>query len=137
MCVLWNRWCKGFSPNITNPATKFYIEFINPHNKGGVVVDKWNVNCKYDSANDMKSDLQQKVEDLGYISSQDDFNLGFVIPGHSVKGKQQSIVLHEDMEEMYRQYRGRKEIVLGKNVYSTTKGAEVWDYVPETPLNVQ
>ena len=97
---------------ITNPATKFCIKFINPHNKGGFVVDKWDVDCKYDSADDMKSDLQQKVEDLGYISTQDDFNFGFVIPGHGVKGKQQSIVLDEDVEEMYRQYRGRKEIVL-------------------------
>ena len=59
----------------------------------------------------MKSDLQQKVEDLGYISTQDDFNLGFVIPGRGVKGKQQSIILDEDVEEMYRQHGGRKEIV--------------------------
>ena len=56
----------------------------------------------------MKSDLQQKVEDLGYISTQDDFNLGFVIPGRGVKGKQQSIILDEDVEEMSRQYRGQK-----------------------------
>ena len=75
---------------------------LTPTIKGGVVVDKWDVNFKYDSANGMKSDLQQKVEDLGQISTQDNFNFEFVIPGRGVnKGKQHLIVLDEDVEEMY------------------------------------
>ena len=65
--------------------------------KWGFVVDKCDVDCKYDSANDMKSDLKQKVEDLGYISTHDEFNFGFVVPGHTVKGKQHSIVLDEEL----------------------------------------
>jgi len=101
------------------------------------VVDNWDVNCKYDSADDMKSDLQQKVEDLGYISTQDEFNFGFVIPGHGVKGKQQSIVLDEDVEEVYRQYRGQKEIVLWVKLFTAPHKAEVWDYLPKTPLNAR
>ena len=66
------------------------------------MVDKWDVDCNYDSADDMKRDLQQKVKDQGYISIQDDFNFEFVISGHGVKGKQQSILLDEDVEEMWK-----------------------------------
>lgn len=69
-------------------VSKFSIKFINPHNKGGFVVDKWEVSCTYDAADDMKNDLRKKTEDLGYISSQDSFSFGFVVPGHGVKGKQ-------------------------------------------------
>ena len=65
--------------------------------KRGFVVDKCDVDCKYDSANDMKSDLKQKVEDLRYIGTHDEFNFGFVVPGHTVKGKQHSIVLDEEL----------------------------------------
>ena len=76
------------------------------------MMDKWEVHCEYDGAEEMKSDLREKIEDLRYIGSQDDFCFGFVTPGHGVKGKQRSILLDEDLAEMYQQYRGRKEIVL-------------------------
>ena len=52
----------------------------------------------------MKNDLREKTEDLEYISSQDSFSLGFVVTGHGIKGEQRSIILDEDVAEMYQQY---------------------------------
>ncbi len=101
------------TPQMTRSSvSKFSIKFINPRNQGGYAVDKWEGKCDYDGVVEMKSDLRDKLEDLGYISTQDGYCFGFVIPGHGVKGKQHSIEHDEDVGEMYRQYHGRKEIVL-------------------------
>ena len=38
--------------------------------------------------------------------------MGYIVPGHGLRGKQEWLCENSDLKEMYTQYKGRKEIVL-------------------------
>ena len=63
--------------------------------------------------------LVHRVESLGFMTEHDKFHFGYIIPGHGVKGKQQTVESSDDISEMYDQYRGRKEIIIWIKVIST------------------
>ena len=86
---------------------------------------KWEMENRHDGVDAMKTELMEKLERQGYVTIQDNFKFGFMIPGHGVKGKQQSIDIDEDVAHMYEQYQGRKEIVLWVKIQSKKQNQHV------------
>ncbi len=102
-------------------SLRFSVKIINPRTQGGFTVYKWETENQHDEVDALKNELFEKLEEQGYVSTQDDFKFGFMVPGHGVKGKQLAIDIDEDVSRMYQQYRGRKEIVLWVKIQSKTK----------------
>ncbi len=104
---------------VAHSSSRFNVKIVNPRNQGGVIVEKWETNSVHDGVHAMKTDLLEKLEGLGYATAQDNFQFGFITPGHGLKGKQQSIDIDDDVVNMYQQYQGRKEIGIYVKIKST------------------
>ena len=51
-------------------------------------------------------------EELLKIVETDIDGIGYIIPGHGLKRKQISLLTNEDLDDMYKQYRNKREILI-------------------------
>ena len=92
------------------------VKIINPSRKTAYTVRKLRVKCHFESPNSIKKCLcdafPQEIPDTDV-----DLEIGYVNPGHGARGQQRWIVDDNDVQDMYKEYHGRNEVLL-------------WFYIP-------
>ncbi len=93
---------------MTTSDVKYSVKIINPENKGGFIVEDWKDQKFY-----TKESLEEKISlQFSKYSSDTDFQLGYLCPGHGFKGKQIAIDTDEDLKTMYEKYDGKKSVIM-------------------------
>lgn len=93
----------------SNERGKFLysVKIINPQKKSEYVVQKLRSSSIFESIEDMKQELSI-VQGIPSTIDQ----LGYIEPGHGIKGKQRWLSSSEDLKDMYIVNKGREEILL-------------------------
>lgn len=93
--------------NVQQPKVnyRYSVKVVNPAKKSDFEVMKTNISGKFESIDDLKAKMNDcldfPVEDVGYI-----------VPGHGLKGRMQELMDSEDLIEMYKISGKRKDILL-------------------------
>ena len=80
----------------------YSVKVINTHKKSDFTVEKIEEPGIFTSATELKEKLSEVLE----------YSVQIISPGHGVKGKMQDLVDCKDLDEMYKCYGKRKEILL-------------------------
>lgn len=104
----------------------YMAKIINPAKKADYSLRKFRVNARFTTVESLKKALSDYFPTF-LTSSAADIQVGYISPGHGARGKQQWISDDIDIEDMYKEYHGRKEITLwfytsGKSDDGTKKG---------------
>ena len=103
----------------------YSVKIINPNNRSGFEIRKWDINCEFDDLDDMRTQINLEFDE--FIDN-GMFQFGYIEPGHGAKGRQVLITNSEHISDMYQTYEGRKQIVLwlkSKPSKSSTEKYEV------------
>ena len=87
----------------------YTIKFINLINQSGFELKQWSNTTKFTDVARLKSHLKADFE--MYLEG-DDFQIGYIMPGHGAKGRQVPITYLEDLTSMYSRCSRTKQIVL-------------------------
>ena len=87
----------------------YTIKFINVINQSGFELKQWSNTVKFTDVARLRSKLKA---DFGTYLENDDFQIGYIMPGHGAKGKQVPITYLEDLTGMYGRCSRTKHIVL-------------------------
>ncbi len=88
-----------------SPVKSFYkysVKVVNPARKSDYVVKKMHVNSRFAA-------IREEFKKLLEITTA---QIGYIEPGHGLKGKQRWLTDNDDIEEMYDCFKGRNEIVM-------------------------
>ena len=69
---------------------------------------------------DLKQDILSGCKQ--FLDTDKDVQFGYVVPGHGKKGKQITILLNSDLQDMYGRYRKKTEILLWMKQLREAKG---------------
>ena len=83
----------------------YSVKIVNPKRKSDYTVRKLRTNIQFLTVSEVFEELKNSLE---INASQ----LGYIEPGHGLKGKQRWITEDEDLETMYECFKGKREIVL-------------------------
>ena len=103
----------------------YSVKVVNPLGKGGYEVLSLESHAVYVEVADLKQDILSGCEQ--YIEADKDVQFGYVVPGHGKKGKQMVILLDSDLQEMYKRYEKKQEILLWMKQSRKRPRAEVSD----------
>ena len=84
----------------------YSVKFINLINPSGFELKPWSNTAKYSDVARLQSQLRA---DFGTYLDSDDFQVGFIVPGHGAKGKQVPITYLEDLTNMYSRCHRKKK----------------------------
>lgn len=90
-------------------AYKAKVKIINPNNAGGKIVQTWSIDKTYISVDSLKHELGNVFAQ--YVSGLD-FEIGYIVPGHGMKGKMNDLVDDDDLSSMYEIFKARKNFML-------------------------
>lgn len=91
----------------TRPVINYSVKVFNPARKSDYVIRRIRGIPKFTTVDDLKAKLCEElkidIEEMGYIS-----------PGHGLKGKLNPLTSNEDLEDMYAEYDSKhtREIML-------------------------
>ena len=88
------------------------VKLVNPSKKSEYRVEKWHVNKRFDSISEFEEKLKERFKQL-----KGSLTFGYIEPGHGVKGCQHWIVTDDDIADMYKAYRGKKELIMWCHLY--------------------
>ncbi len=88
---------------------RYSVKIINPSKKRDYSVLPLRVNEDFETMEQLKDKLLEKFPN--YVSGQQ-FEFGYIGPGHGARGKQRWIINDDDLEDMYSEYQGKKEVIL-------------------------
>ena len=94
---------------------EYSVKIINPNRMSefkSVRICKWK-QCK--TLDDLRSFLSAKVPSVGVNDEKPDFavvDIGYIEPGHGMKGRKQWLNSDDDVNEMYSNHTGRRNILL-------------------------
>ena len=89
---------------------KYTVKVINAGNSSGYVIKKWDINARFSNVSDLKDQLASDFATL--LEDGADFLFGYIQRGHGMRGKQFSITEDDDIQSMYDEYQGRREIIM-------------------------
>ena len=93
------------SPSSTQETRTYSVKIMNQGKKSEYTIRKFTLNYQFTKVSEMKQSLS--------IALKFDIDtFGYIEPGHGLKGRQQWLVQDEDLEQMYRSYKKRGEILL-------------------------
>ena len=101
------------SPNIT-----YSVKIINPAKKTDYSLRKFRVSTHFKTVCSLKKALSEYFPTF-LTGDASDVEVGYITPGHGARGKQLWISDDIDIEDMYKEYQGKKEITLW--VYTSKK----------------
>ena len=90
-------------------CVSYTLKIINPMNKSGVEVRKWNIDFAFTDISEMKHQL---LEDVCACADGEELTFGYLQPGHGTKGRQVPLLNSSDLSNMYSAHDGRKQIIL-------------------------
>lgn len=105
------------SPNIT-----YSVKIINPAKKTDYSLRKFRVSTHFKTVCSLKKALSEYFPTF-LTGNASDVEVGYITPGHGARGKQLWISDDIDIEDMYKEYQGKKEITLW--VYTSKKPNDV------------
>ena len=82
---------------------------IDQTRKSRYQVYKFRYTAKFKSLVDLKEELKKSFPD-NFLNSSDE--LGYIEPGHDAKGRQHWLKSEEDLDDMYKEHKTKKEIML-------------------------
>ena len=89
-------------------------KIINPENKGGYITEDW---CGEQFT--PVADLREKLFAKYLVNTE--FQIGYLSPGHGMKGKQYPLTTDGELKTMYTEYFGRKCVTLWLKTYAQVK----------------
>ena len=96
---------------MTNGTEKvtYSIKLISPLTHGGDKPRKWSITTKFSDVARLRSQIKA---DFGAYFDGENFEIGYIQPGHGARGQQVPIVYTEDLTCMYSRCSRTKQIVL-------------------------
>ena len=88
---------------------QYSVKLINPLRKSTYDVQKFRVSMKFRNVSVIKEELVHSFPDR--LTKTPD-QVGYIQPGHGVRGKQRWLSSDQDLDDMYSEYLGKKEIIL-------------------------
>lgn len=88
----------------------YAVKIISPAGKSGFEIREMRSDTAFMNVDEFKEALLNHCEN--YITSEQEVKFGYITPGHGKKGKQVLITGLKELEDMYKAYTSRKEIVL-------------------------
>ena len=90
----------------THLATfNYQVKVVNPKRKGNNNITRLRDSKRFSTLDEMKAELHSIVE-------ADISGIGFIMPGHGLKGKLTSLLTDGDLDEMYWQYSNKRDILI-------------------------
>ena len=93
---------------VTEKVT-YSIKLINPLNQSGFELKQWSNTTKFSDVARLRSQIKADFDT--YLDG-DNFQIGYIMPGHGAKGRQVPIVYVEDLTCMYSRCHRTKHVVL-------------------------
>lgn len=90
------------------PCHEYLIKLVNPRKKSDYEIVRLKSKRKYESVDKLKEQILEEFTEkvMGPLK------LGYIEPGHGLRGKQQWLSLNDDLMRMYELYQSKKEITL-------------------------
>jgi len=101
---------------------------MNPVKRSEFTVEKLRRDCRFMSVDDLKSRVLEAFKDKLPTKLE---TLGYIEPGHGLRGKQRWLIKDDDLEEMYKLCTGKSEIILWTLCRRTTDSGASSGQVPE------
>ena len=89
-------------------ASDYSVKIINPKNSGGNTVESWQSEV-FSSVEQMNHVLGEEFADL---IQGNNFEFGYMVPGHGMRGKQRPIENLDDLTMMWSEFKEKKCILL-------------------------
>lgn len=97
-------------------AFEYSVKIVNRKKKSDFVVKKLKTKEKLSNLNQLKKRVEEECTDCVQAPIQ---HIGYIEPGHGLRGKQRWLTSNSDLDELYCQLQGKKEVLL-------------WTFAPET-----
>ena len=91
-------------------AIRFQWMFVNPLGKGGYEIHSLESHAVFVKVADLKQGILSSCEQ--FIEMDKELQFGYVVPGHGKKSKQLAVLSDEDLQEMYKKHKKKREILL-------------------------
>lgn len=102
------------SSQVVAPSCEMFCylaKVINPAKKTDFSLRRFRVSTRFRTVQSLRKALYEYFP--AYLTGRsDDTQMGYISPGHGVRGRQQWISDDMDIEDMYKEYQGKKEITL-------------------------
>lgn len=98
--------------SVTDDAEKitYSIKLIGARNQSGFELKRWHNTTKFTDVARLRSQIKA---DFGVQFDDDDnFQIGYIMPGHGAKGRQVPLVYSDDLTYMYHKCKRTKHVVL-------------------------
>ena len=83
-------------------------------------MEKWRNSRDFSTVDDMKTQL--RLQYAIHLPEDNDFEIGYMEPGHGLKGRKRWIHVDDDLRDMYAAYGTRKEVVIWCAPFRDRKG---------------
>ena len=83
-------------------------------------MEKWRNSRDFSTVDDMKTQL--RLQYATHVPEENDFEIGYMEPGHGLKGRKRWIHVDDDLRDMYAAYGTRKEVVIWCAPFRDRKG---------------
>ena len=94
------------------PSLSYSAKIINPARKSDYILRKFRVTTRFTSVEEIKQALSECFPDYFVDRDVSDIQVGYVSLGHGARGKQQWLSDDIDLDDMYEEYDGKKEITI-------------------------
>ena len=96
-------------------SVRYSIKFVNYQKKAEYSVRKWRLagQDEFDSITSLKKQLKHDFDDILHDVAEDAIQMGYIEPGHGIKGRQHWIADDEDLRDMYQAHRKNKIMFWG------------------------
>ena len=82
--------------------TSYNVKIINPSKKSDYFIRKWRTSTRFQTIEDFQDKLRGELDGHG-----ETIEMGYVEPGHGVRGKQRWLLNNDDLADMYEAYSGK------------------------------
>lgn len=96
-------------PSHVSPRFKYSVKIVNPKKKSEYEIQVLRTDHMFTSVEELKTQI---VQDCESKVPEKPTQLGFIEPGHGLRGKQRWINSEDDLKEMYHLHKGKDEIIL-------------------------
>ena len=98
--------------SVTDNAEKvtYSIKLISPRNQSGFELKPWHNTTKFTDVARLRSQI--KADFGAHFDDDDNFQIGYIMPGHGAKGRQVPLVYSDDLTCMYHKCKRTKHVVL-------------------------
>ena len=98
--------------SVTDNAEKvnYSIKLIGPRNQSGFELKRWQNTTKFTDVTRLRSQI--KADFGAHFDDDDNFQIGYIMPGHGAKGHQVPLVYSDDLTCMYDKCKRTKHVVL-------------------------